>query len=85
MPLSKAVSKAVSNSAVTASLRTNIALPATGPSTPGARTAALRLEREPDACLGFGRLSVSVVHESASEFWKVLKQFELFSLTVGQA
>jgi len=28
---------------------------------------------------------VSVVHGSASEFWKVLEQFELFSLTVSQA
>ncbi len=27
----------------------------------------------------------SVVHGSASEFWKVLEQFELFSLTVNQA
>jgi len=27
----------------------------------------------------------SVVHGSASEFWKVLEQFELFSLTVRQA
>jgi len=25
------------------------------------------------------------VHGSASEFWKVLEQFELFSLTVSQA
>jgi len=34
--------------------------------------------------IGFGA-QVSVVHGSASELWKALERFELFSITVSQA
>ncbi len=58
-----------------------------------AGTAAVGVERGRGHLLWFGNqnaegplsISASVVHGSASEFWKVLEQFELFSLTVSQA